>query len=674
MLAAARPPRTLQPRRPALAGPRRGSASAPAACTVAGAAWRAGGAGGRGPARIHARAEAAAAGPGASATRTGPGRRTGSSTACAGGYPAAGPLRVEPGRRRPPARACSTASPRDHDAVGLARRASDPPRRRRSTHAPCASPSSTIRPARTRTRGPSRAAVVRAIQLYHVRGNGWNDIGYNFLVDRYGQVFEGRFGGVERNVVGAHAQGFNTGSVGVALLGNYNSTRAERRGAQRAGTAARVAPRRRPRRPARRCSRGRRAETRASRPASPSSCALISGHRDVGFTSCPGNGRLRPAQPSSRVRLRSPACRSSTPRRPRPSSGQRAFHRPAVDSDSAGRSPSSDPLGTTGRAGRAASARASTGPGTRASFRRAAYSLGDPRGPDAPAGDRSIVAGGRHPRSRFRLLSAQPATVSPNGDGFGDATTIRYTLGAPATVTATVLDDDGVALATLFNEARPAGAHAFRWLPTRCRTGATASCSRRRRSTAARSALDRAGVGQQDALVRLVDPGVRLAERRRALDRARVSFTLAADADVQRHGVRPGGSHRDLLAGRPRTGRPRCVDWDGMIAGVPTPDGTYELSSRPRRRSGSPRSGRSSLSTQLRRCCAWCRLRGAPRDALEPATVTSVVDGRSGLRPPEGRALPHPRHRARSARPRLPAAIVPATMLDRSAFAAVHAS
>src|SRR5687768_4996236 len=67
------------------------------------------------------------------------------------------------------------------------------------------------------------AAIVKAIQVYHVKGNGWNDLGYNFIVDKYGQVFEGRYGGVERNVIGAHAEGFNTGSVGVALLGTYGN-------------------------------------------------------------------------------------------------------------------------------------------------------------------------------------------------------------------------------------------------------------------------------------------------------------------------------------------------------------------------------------------------------------------------------------------------------------------
>ncbi|HEY7620545.1 MAG TPA: peptidoglycan recognition protein, partial [Solirubrobacteraceae bacterium] len=74
----------------------------------------------------------------------------------------------------------------------------------------------------TNSYGPSAsAAIVRGIELYHVKGNHWNDIGYNFLVDRYGQVFEGRAGGVDQPVVGAQAQGYNDQSTGVALLGTF---------------------------------------------------------------------------------------------------------------------------------------------------------------------------------------------------------------------------------------------------------------------------------------------------------------------------------------------------------------------------------------------------------------------------------------------------------------------
>jgi len=69
------------------------------------------------------------------------------------------------------------------------------------------------------------AALVRADYLYHVRSRGWNDIGYNFLVDRYGRVFEGRYGGITRAVLGAHAGGFNTYTAGVALLGTFSASR-----------------------------------------------------------------------------------------------------------------------------------------------------------------------------------------------------------------------------------------------------------------------------------------------------------------------------------------------------------------------------------------------------------------------------------------------------------------
>ncbi len=65
--------------------------------------------------------------------------------------------------------------------------------------------------------------IVRSIQHYHMRGQGWKDIGYNFLVDRHGQIFEGRAGGMNRPVVGAHAAGFNAGSIGVALIGDHRN-------------------------------------------------------------------------------------------------------------------------------------------------------------------------------------------------------------------------------------------------------------------------------------------------------------------------------------------------------------------------------------------------------------------------------------------------------------------
>ncbi len=64
--------------------------------------------------------------------------------------------------------------------------------------------------------------AIRAIYYYHAMTRSWGDIGYNFIIDQEGNVYEGRYGG--DGVVAGHAAGYNTGSVGIALLGNYEDS------------------------------------------------------------------------------------------------------------------------------------------------------------------------------------------------------------------------------------------------------------------------------------------------------------------------------------------------------------------------------------------------------------------------------------------------------------------
>ncbi|GAB7039550.1 N-acetylmuramoyl-L-alanine amidase [Catenuloplanes niger JCM 9533] len=135
-------------------------------------------------------------------------------------------------------------------------------------------------------------ALVRAIHAYHVKSRKWGDIGYNFVVDKCGTVFEGRRGGAELSVLGAHTYGFNTDSFGVVVLGTYSTRAASaaalrslahlaawKLGAEAADTGAQVL-----------------LESRADNRYRVGNQVIfhrVSAHRDGVLTECPGNALYR---------------------------------------------------------------------------------------------------------------------------------------------------------------------------------------------------------------------------------------------------------------------------------------------------------------------------------------------------------------------------------------------
>lgn len=123
--------------------------------------------------------------------------------------------------------------------------------------------------------GGDPAAAIRAIYYYHAVTLGWGDIGYNYLVDRSGNIYEGRSGGF--NVVAGHAAQYSHGADGIALLGNYQETRPS--DAMMAAVAALIAWR----------ARTQGVDPAASGMFVDKTLPNIFGHRDVMTTDCPGD-------------------------------------------------------------------------------------------------------------------------------------------------------------------------------------------------------------------------------------------------------------------------------------------------------------------------------------------------------------------------------------------------
>lgn len=135
-------------------------------------------------------------------------------------------------------------------------------------------------------------ALLRGIQAYHMDANGWNDIAYNFAVDRFGRIWEARGGGVTKAIVGGHAQGFNTNTTGVMVLGDFTSATPTQASVDAVADVIgwkMAVHRLDPRGTTQFTSGG------GTRYASGTVLTMnkIVGHRDVGSTSCPGSQLYR---------------------------------------------------------------------------------------------------------------------------------------------------------------------------------------------------------------------------------------------------------------------------------------------------------------------------------------------------------------------------------------------
>jgi hypothetical protein len=423
------------------------------------------------------------------------------------------------------------------------------------------------------------AAIVRAITVYHVQGNGWNDIGYNFLVDKYGQVFEGRYGGVARNVVGAHSAGFNTGSVGVAVLGTYGS-----RSISPAARAALVRL------------LAWRLDVAHVDPVSaltwtsggnsrypagiPVTLAAVSGHRDTALTECPG--KLLYAELPS---IASSAAQAGLPKlydvtvRGKPGrlvtfSGRLSSPQPWTISvrDSAG-TPVAASSGTGSDVRWTWDARAVQGSGygwkiEAPSVRPAKGTLGTAPSP-VPPGPLPPVLG---------EFAFSPAALSPDGDGYADFATVTYRLRRSALVTARVLGEAAAsAPVTLFQDQRQsARLQSWVWTPDSVPDG--------------RYVFEISGRGGDGTVTTVTAP--LLVDRTLGFLRAEppafspngdgtddtttFSFDLGATAVVKVQVVQYGREIALVYAGELQPGSQRFA-WNGQTSTGTVPSGQYDL-------------------------------------------------------------------------------------------------
>ncbi|MDQ3669151.1 MAG: N-acetylmuramoyl-L-alanine amidase [Actinomycetota bacterium] len=416
------------------------------------------------------------------------------------------------------------------------------------------------------------AAIVRGIQRYHVLSNGWNDIGYNFLVDRFGQVFEGRGGGVGRNVVGAHAQGFNSGSVGVAVIGTYGSSSisAEAKAALVSLLAWRldvghVDP------------ASRLAWTSAGSPQFPAGTRVwlnaVSGHRDVGLTSCPGSilyGDLGDIAAKAAARG---LPKIYSPRYAGALGGPIRFTA-RLSTSAEWKVTVFDALGAAVASG--------TGTGTAVDWTWDTAALTPGRySYSVEAGTGFLPAQGPIGASlplELTSLRASPPVVTPNGDGVGETSTAAVTVSVPAYLRAWLEDESETRVATVMRlRSVPAGTTRVRWDPAaladgRYRIVAEATSGTEQVTRTAAVVVDRT-LGNLAVAPEVFSPNGDGSNEASGL-----GFDLAREADATARVLAGTGTLATLYSGSLAAPGRQTALWDGKLAdGSTAADGRYRM-------------------------------------------------------------------------------------------------
>ncbi len=440
-------------------------------------------------------------------------------------------------------------------------------------------------------------AIVRAVYHYHTMSMHWSDVGYNFLIDRYGTIYEGRYGGVTKGALGAQTLGFNTGSTGISVIGTFTSAtppaaaltsleqllawKLDIHHVDAQGTATLV------------CGYGEKYKTGQQ-----VKFPVIAGHRDANHTDCPG-GKLYGLLPE----VRRVVARTGTPKiydfvvadpviSP---NGDTVIDRTAigftVSEAAAWRLDIRDESGQL--------VRHVSGEGTVVSTTWAGRDDGGRLLPDglysvsaeadsasgaARAATGAVGIDTTPPRVSGVVITPEP--FSPNGDGQDDVATLTFVPSESGTARVSVIGADGVVLRRLTGwKAVGPSARQVRW-DGGVKGGSGLEAAAEGPATLALEVRDAAGNTATARRRLTVDRTLRFTSLSRAVfspngdgkhDVIRLRFALTRAADVTAIVSRAGATVRSMHVRKLKAGS-RSVTWNGALSGGgKAANGSYTL-------------------------------------------------------------------------------------------------